>query len=226
MQVKWNEKTRQNANGLQKRAKLLNVAGKVFAERGYHGSRVRDVSNAAKVSPSALIYHFGTKKELFYETLRHHIMDNSRLPRLFDAFLDADPKKPQSVSDAVYESVRALLEVCHGKKRVANLNGLLICMLTEAGREANSIFQRLGHNSMNIAFEKIKQANPALTDEDLFWWSHMFWARIFYPVGAKDILLSAIDKKDYSEEFVAKMAYRFALQCCLPMGLPAPSAAE
>ena len=51
-----------------KRRHILNSAAKVFAERGYHGTTVRDVLSEANVSTGSFYFYFSNKEELF-ETL-------------------------------------------------------------------------------------------------------------------------------------------------------------
>ena len=51
-----------------KRRHILNSASKVFAERGYHGTTVRDVLSEANVSTGSFYFYFSNKEELF-ETL-------------------------------------------------------------------------------------------------------------------------------------------------------------
>lgn len=47
------------------RTRLIQVAGRLFAERGYDGVSVRDIVSAAKVNLGAVTYHFGSKQALF-----------------------------------------------------------------------------------------------------------------------------------------------------------------
>ncbi|MFG1708833.1 TetR family transcriptional regulator [Nonomuraea sp. M3C6] len=54
------------------RARLLQAAVVVFAERGYDGTRVADIAQAAGVSNGALYAHFGSKAELLVAALHQH----------------------------------------------------------------------------------------------------------------------------------------------------------
>lgn len=48
-----------------KRRHILDTAAKVFAERGYHGTTVRDVLSEAGVSTGSFYFYFSNKEELF-----------------------------------------------------------------------------------------------------------------------------------------------------------------
>jgi AcrR family transcriptional regulator len=45
--------------------KIINVAERLFAERGFAGTTLRNVSTEADVNLAAVNYHFGSKEELF-----------------------------------------------------------------------------------------------------------------------------------------------------------------
>ena len=70
------------------RERLLLAAADVFARRGYDGTRVADIAEAAEVSSGALYAHFGSKAELLVAALRTHGR------RLLAEVLPADPGRP------------------------------------------------------------------------------------------------------------------------------------
>lgn len=48
----------------EKLQKILKAAAKIFAEKGFHHTSVRDISRATKMSLAGLYYYFTTKEEL------------------------------------------------------------------------------------------------------------------------------------------------------------------
>ncbi len=52
------------------REEILNVATEIFAERGYHGTTVRDIATTTDVQPSVIYHHFGSKEDLLFAILR------------------------------------------------------------------------------------------------------------------------------------------------------------
>ncbi|MFF5259943.1 TetR family transcriptional regulator [Actinomadura viridis] len=52
------------------RARLLDAAVTTFAERGFHGSTIRDIAGGAGLSTAALYVHYRTKEEVLYQISR------------------------------------------------------------------------------------------------------------------------------------------------------------
>jgi AcrR family transcriptional regulator len=50
--------------------RLLAAASQLFAERGFHGTTIRDIAERAGVNVAAGNYHYGSKKALYLEVLR------------------------------------------------------------------------------------------------------------------------------------------------------------
>jgi AcrR family transcriptional regulator len=50
----------------EKLQKILKTSARIFAEKGFHHTSVRDISRATKMSLSGLYYYFTTKEELLY----------------------------------------------------------------------------------------------------------------------------------------------------------------
>lgn len=53
-----------------RRQQLLDVALRLFGERGFHHTSMNDIAEAAGVTKPVLYQHFGSKRDLFREVLR------------------------------------------------------------------------------------------------------------------------------------------------------------
>lgn len=55
------------------RQRILDQAQRLFLAHGYHGVSIRDIAQACGLSNAVLYYHFGSKRNLYFEVLRDHI---------------------------------------------------------------------------------------------------------------------------------------------------------
>jgi AcrR family transcriptional regulator len=53
------------------RDRLLEIAGRKFAEKGFDATNVREITEAAGMNVASVNYHFGSKEELYVEAVRH-----------------------------------------------------------------------------------------------------------------------------------------------------------
>lgn len=53
-----------------RRAQIIDVALKLFSEKGFAGTRTREIADRAGISEALIFRHFGSKEELYNEALR------------------------------------------------------------------------------------------------------------------------------------------------------------
>lgn len=73
------------------RARLIEAAGRLFAERGFAGAKVRDIVEAANLHLSAMNYHFGSKEGLYREVVREACQFSSIPSQARKQLLEGDP---------------------------------------------------------------------------------------------------------------------------------------
>lgn len=57
------------------RTRLLEAAGRLFAERGYEATSVRDITAEAECNVASVNYHFGGKENLYFESFRELVTE-------------------------------------------------------------------------------------------------------------------------------------------------------
>ena len=217
------KESKENKNGKRTRTALLKAAGEIFAKKGYEATSVRDIAMLANTPFGAITYHFKTKKDLFKRTLEYFILDNPKFNSIFKAFDSADSSRPETLSEAMYESIKNIVYDCHKPKfRIKYINGLIMSLFKDDGKDANKMIQILREETMDGIYRLLCESNPRLTRTDIYWWSHIFWALSFYPVYGKMLLLSESGEKNYSPEFLDSRIFRIANTCFIMLGLPPP----
>lgn len=95
------------------RNKLLDAAGHVFADFGFHGATVREICSRAGVNVALVNYYFGDKLELYTEVLRHSIGASS------DGIIQQALKSSAPPEAALRELIYAMLRrVCLGDRPI------------------------------------------------------------------------------------------------------------
>lgn len=80
------------AIGLVTRERILDVAEKLFAEKGPEAVSVRAIAMAADVNIGAMNYHFGTKERLFEQIFRRRVVPlNEERLRMLDDLIASAP---------------------------------------------------------------------------------------------------------------------------------------
>src|ERR671930_412692 len=80
-----------------RRAELLDIAARLFAERGLRATTVRDIADAAGILSGSLYHHFDSKESMVDEILRRF------LDTLFDRYREivAQGMGPRATLEAV-----------------------------------------------------------------------------------------------------------------------------
>jgi AcrR family transcriptional regulator len=99
MSNKSNTNARPRLGSEERRATIVEAAGRLFGERGYDATTLDDVAAAAGVTKPILYRHFDSKRDLYLALLRRHRDD---LPTFADAIPASGPPE---------EVIRAVLDV-------------------------------------------------------------------------------------------------------------------
>jgi AcrR family transcriptional regulator len=147
--------------------RILDAAETLFAQHGFGGTSLRQVTSQADVNIAAVNYHFGSKENLVNEVFRRRMdeMSGQRMARL-RAAVEADPADLEGILAAFVEPPLAMAQDRHG-------GGAFIRVIARAYAEKNDSLRRFlseqyGH--VLRAFAKaIAGCMPGLSKEELYW---------------------------------------------------------
>ena len=147
--------------------RILGAAEELFAQFGFSGTSLRQVTSRADVNIAAVNYHFGSKENLVNEVFRRRMDDMSaqRLQRLSEA-VAGTPCELEQVLAAFVEPALALAQDRHG-------GGAFIRVIARAYAEKNDSLRRFlsdqyGHVLREFA-KAIAGCVPELSKEELYW---------------------------------------------------------
>ncbi len=103
----------QRARGAATRNKILDIAEVLFADHGFDGVSIRQITGRAKMPLSQINYHFGSKQGLFVEVIarRAGALNERRLAALADLTGQAAPGAAPSIEQIAECFIRAPLEL-------------------------------------------------------------------------------------------------------------------
>ena len=88
---------------------IWSAATQLFTEKGYAATSVRDIGAAAGVDPSLVIRHFGSKEQLFLETMQldHNPLLEGPLETLGERFIESMLSSDEQVRGVFIALMRA-----------------------------------------------------------------------------------------------------------------------
>jgi len=147
--------------------RILGAAEELFAQFGFSGTSLRQVTSRADVNIAAVNYHFGSKENLVNEVFRRR-MDDMTAQRLqaLRAAVEQHPGELEPILAAFVEPALALAQDRHG-------GGAFVRVLARAYAEKNDSLRKFlsdhyGHVLRDFA-KAIAACLPGLSKEELYW---------------------------------------------------------
>jgi len=146
--------------------RILGAAEELFAQFGFAGTSLRQVTSRADVNIAAVNYHFGSKENLVNEVFRRRMDDMSaqRLAAL-KAATEQHPGELEPILAAFVQPALAIAQDRHG--------GAFARVVARAFAEKNDALRKFlsdhyGHVLREFA-KAIARCVPNLAKEDLYW---------------------------------------------------------
>ncbi len=212
------------------RTRILDVAERLFGERGFPATSLRDITTEAGVNVASVNYHFGSKEALLTEVLERRLKPiNERRLQLLDAVEARAGDQPPDL-EAV---VRAFLSPpfrsqCEWGEKSQGFLRLVGRIHSETNEEFRATFVK----QFDVVFQRftaaLRRALPQLGEADVRW-------RMLFMVGSMAFTMSwgptlvarepgaARDPEDVLESLVLYAAAGMAAP--VPAGVPAMAAA-
>ena len=172
------------------RARILDVAERLFAEHGLERVSIRDITREARANLGAINYHFGTKQKLIAAVFDRRLtpLDQERLKAL-DVVEEAAGTAPLHLEDVLEAFIRPVVQQALDQPMgSATFRKLMGRCLMEPNPKLEA-FMRSHFEPVVQRFDvTLMRAMPGLTRDDLFWQMHL-------TIGALHHSLLMLDKK-------------------------------
>jgi len=169
--------------------KILDAAESLFADKGFNGTSLREITSLAEVNLAAVNYHFGSKKELIKAVMSRYL--DELAPKLESALkiICLQEQKP-SLNDVFSTFTAPLLSL-----NVFRENGTATFLqLIGRGYTDSQGFLRWFITTqypgvINNFVQAVHKAYPELTAEDIFWRLHFVMGTVVFTMSSSDALM-------------------------------------
>jgi len=154
------------------RARLLRAAEQCFADHGFNGVSLRQITKKAGVNLAAVNYHFSSKRELWLEVMRRRteLLNTGRQQMLADARTAVPAGQPVPVEKLCEAFLLPIARVL-GKRRGSSavLAGIISRAFTDPKELREEHRRRCLDKVIGQFRAMLAEALPGLTDEELDW---------------------------------------------------------
>jgi len=202
------------------KTKILDAAEQLFAEHGFNGTSLREITSQAEVNLAAVNYHFGSKKELIKAVMSRYL--NELSPKLSSALTALSKKETAPTLVEVFTAFVEPLTSLNTFKENGTSNflqllgrgytdsqGFLRWFLTTQYPEVISSF-----------VEAVQKAYPELTPEEIFWRLHFTMGTVVFTMSSSDALID-IAANDFDKKLdIAEVIQRVIPYVAAGVGAP------
>ena len=198
-----------NTTHFSTKDRILGAAEELFAQHGFAGTSLRQVTSRADVNIAAVNYHFGSKENLVNEVFRRRMDDMTalRLSQLRTA-LEKHPGELQPVLAAFVEPALAMSQDRHG-------GGAFVRVVARAYAEKNDGLRKFlsdhyGHVLREFG-KAISTCVPGLSKEALYWRLDFLAGALTYAMADFGLIKRPADVTEAAHrERAARELIRFA----------------
>jgi len=127
---------------LIRKERILDVAERIFAERGFEGASMREIVKAAKVNLATVYYYFDSKEGLLWAVLDHRFDPFHKEQKETLKKLQENPDK-YSLEDVLESMLKTPLSIAESEpSRIQIIRRLIGRMVTEPHRLTHEMNKR------------------------------------------------------------------------------------
>lgn len=172
------------------RARILDAAETLFAERGYEAASLRAITAAAGTNLASINYHFGTKEALLRAVMARRLvpLNRNRLEMLgrFEAEYDPAPVPVENILRALLEPVSSAAQTEPGSWQ--RFRVLIGRMYSGPAPRIMAVFWGEMTDIAGRFQEAIRRACPHLSESELCWRIHFTFGAMAQTLAAGTLL--------------------------------------
>lgn len=169
--------------------KILDAAEGFFADKGFNGTSLREITSQAEVNLAAVNYHFGSKKELIKAVMSRYMNELSpKLELSLQTLIDSNDDI--SLEEVFTAFVKPLLWLNEFK---ANGTSTFLQLLGRGYTDSQGFLRWFlttqYPNVISNFVDAVKKAYPELSAEEMFWRLHFTMGTVVFTMSSSDALI-------------------------------------
>lgn len=169
---------------------IVQAAERLFIERGFESSTLRQITAAAGVNLAAVNYHFGSKEALLQEVFRHRLrqLNDERLAALdrLEKQAGGKPVKPTKILDAFFGTLLRIAQ--RDKEGGPTFLKLLGRTLSEPSEFIRVFLASEYEEVLGRYKEALIKSLPDVPREEILWRFHFMLGATAYAIAGTDSL--------------------------------------
>jgi AcrR family transcriptional regulator len=179
--------------------KILDAAEHLFADKGFNGTSLREITSLAEVNLAAVNYHFGSKKELIKAVMSRYM--NELSPRLESSLqVLCDNEQQPTLVEVFSAFIEPLLSLNDYKENgTSHFLQLLGRGYTDSQGFLRWFLTTQYPNVISNFVYAVQKAYPELTPEEMFWRLHFTMGTVVFTMSSSDALID-IAESDFEQK--------------------------
>lgn len=204
---------------------ILDVAVKLFSEKGPDAVGIREIASTVGVQPNTVTYHFKTKDNLRRCTLAHALEHGVPMEEIVARYAQAPVETPQDKADALAAIVIDVFTYANGPA-FNRTSQLIAYAILGNDAEQKHMFIRAFDEAEKSLLGYLGEIGFDLTEHQTRFFTYYFWSQIYFWTVGQEMILADLEVEDIPADFVQTFGAGVGRTCCMMLGLPEPTQSQ
>ncbi|MEW6712328.1 MAG: TetR/AcrR family transcriptional regulator, partial [Candidatus Riflebacteria bacterium] len=187
---------------------ILDTAGELFADYGMKGTSIKMIADASKQNIAAANYHFGSKKNLYIDTIKHVVEKLSE-----NSDLSKEKVSAKNFDVELEKYVKSRAKILLSGSNPPWYGCLIVRALQEAPKNVQEMALEFFKPEVEFLEEMAKAVKGKIKPLAAKMWAYTVISQVIFYVFARKMILLAVGKKSYTPDFIEEVVQHIVVSC-------------